>query len=321
MRKGVVWDRGENPLTGELVAWLEEQEESRGWQMEVVTVGGGGGEDSGYEGVGCGAASCNDSDCDDEHKDHNRSNGSDIGERDRYDSDEHEDGTDDEHKDHNRSNDSDSDERDRYDSDEHEDGTDGTDGTDVQAKIKAASARLVSNLPLSLQAAVQQDAEALAAVMLNSCPGLRSKHHLTLQIELIGKNGCSRWHQDSYVGRVLTTYVMKNNTIGTVYFLSRPSVAIPHQHSLSDFGSCQLLRQLLRQLFPLFMLTCPLCFTTPPLSIRLVGPGTWIADDASVRKSSTTPTNSTQMYSKKLMYHAAVTSRQLQFYVDVRVCG
>ena len=36
-------------------------------------------------------------------------------------------------------------------------------------------------------------------------------HYLTgllfLQVEIVGNNACSRWHQDYYIGRALITYV------------------------------------------------------------------------------------------------------------------
>ena len=59
-------------------------------------------------------------------------------------------------------------------------------------EIRAACKRLVAQLPDSLQAAVQDDAEALSALLTGLCP---SSPWLTLAIEILGVYGCARWHQ------------------------------------------------------------------------------------------------------------------------------
>ena len=59
-------------------------------------------------------------------------------------------------------------------------------------EIRAACKRLVAKLPDSLQAAVQDDAEALSALLTGLCP---SSPWLTLVIEILGVYGCARWHQ------------------------------------------------------------------------------------------------------------------------------
>lgn len=83
--------------------------------------------------------------------------------------------------------------------------------TTVANKILAACDRLVASLPLDLAGAgglgfrekVRYDAEALAFMMRRLSP---ESPWLKLQTEIIGRNSCSRWHQDNYVGRVLVTY-------------------------------------------------------------------------------------------------------------------
>jgi hypothetical protein len=72
------------------------------------------------------------------------------------------------------------------------------------AEISRACARLASHAPAGkFREALRSDAEALAALMMECCPGVP---HLTLQIEIVGRNACSRWHQDNYAGRALVTY-------------------------------------------------------------------------------------------------------------------
>jgi hypothetical protein len=78
--------------------------------------------------------------------------------------------------------------------------------------LGAACERLTRSLPLALGAPIKADAEALAAMLLRLC----HHHHqqqqqqnglwLTLQLEIVGKNSCSRWHQDKYLGRSIVTY-------------------------------------------------------------------------------------------------------------------
>lgn len=70
--------------------------------------------------------------------------------------------------------------------------------------VSAACRRLVAKLPKGqLREAVRADAEALSASMMRMCPEVPK---LTLQLEVIGNNRCSRWHQDYYAGRMLITY-------------------------------------------------------------------------------------------------------------------
>jgi len=84
---------------------------------------------------------------------------------------------------------------------------------DAAEKIKAACSRLVSDLPSCARDVVSRDAEALAQMMLRffqseeAASSRKRKHRITMQIEFVGRNRCSRWHQDNYFGRALVTYV------------------------------------------------------------------------------------------------------------------
>ena len=50
---------------------------------------------------------------------------------------------------------------------------------------------------------MRQDAKALCAMIMSLCPRVP---WLTLTTEIVGRNSCSRWHQDNYVGRAIITY-------------------------------------------------------------------------------------------------------------------
>ncbi len=70
--------------------------------------------------------------------------------------------------------------------------------------VNAACKRLVQKLPQgSFRDMVYADAKMFAKSLLDMAPDVP---YLTLQLEVIGKNACSRWHQDYYTGRILTTY-------------------------------------------------------------------------------------------------------------------
>ncbi|KAJ1466744.1 hypothetical protein T484DRAFT_1987687 [Baffinella frigidus] len=73
--------------------------------------------------------------------------------------------------------------------------------------VRAACARVTSALPAgAFRDAMRADAEALSALLLRLvCPDYAP--WLTLQVDIIGHNACSRWHQDNYVGRAMITYV------------------------------------------------------------------------------------------------------------------
>eukprot|EP00756_Hemistasia_phaeocysticola_P036514 Hpha_TRINITY_DN16646_c0_g6::TRINITY_DN16646_c0_g6_i1::g.179535::m.179535 len=69
--------------------------------------------------------------------------------------------------------------------------------------VREACTRLVAKLPAAFREAVRADAEALAALMTRLCP---KASRLVMQLEIVGRNRCARWHQDNYVGRAIITY-------------------------------------------------------------------------------------------------------------------
>ena len=66
-----------------------------------------------------------------------------------------------------------------------------------------ACTRLTAHLPGAFRDAVRSDAEALCTMLLRQCPKAPC---LALNIEIIGANGCGRWHEDNYIGRMIITY-------------------------------------------------------------------------------------------------------------------
>jgi hypothetical protein len=74
----------------------------------------------------------------------------------------------------------------------------------LSADVNTACHRLVQRLPKGLfRESVLTDALALTESITNMCPGVP---FLMLQLEVIGHNRCSRWHQDQYAGRMIITY-------------------------------------------------------------------------------------------------------------------
>ena len=72
-------------------------------------------------------------------------------------------------------------------------------------EIRAACGRVVAGVPEgAFREAMRSDAEALVGTLLRLCP---DSLWLTLQVEIVGKNACTRWHQDQYVCRAIITYV------------------------------------------------------------------------------------------------------------------
>ena len=76
----------------------------------------------------------------------------------------------------------------------------------IGRQIKDASARLVASLPEPFRVDVRQDAEEIGRMMANLCRP-NKKYWLWLKLEIVGKQRCSRWHQDNYIGRAIVTYV------------------------------------------------------------------------------------------------------------------
>ena len=167
INKGIVWDRGTHPLEREMEAWVSEH---RGSVFAKVVSVGADGEEGG--GTACGSSCCHDGD--DQHG-HGHGHGHWHG----------------------------------HDHGHDHDTTEESAAADAVAKIKEACASLVLKLPPSVQDTVREDAVSLAEMMLRFCPehAKDNPYHLTMQIEVVGRNSCSRWHQDNYVGRSLITYV------------------------------------------------------------------------------------------------------------------
>ncbi len=79
------------------------------------------------------------------------------------------------------------------------------DNEDECTDVTAAAKRLVRKLPVSsVTETIESDAAALAAMMLRLCPGQRRR--VTMQVNVLGRNACSRWHQDNVMARALVTY-------------------------------------------------------------------------------------------------------------------
>ncbi|GMH94273.1 hypothetical protein TrST_g13694 [Triparma strigata] len=69
--------------------------------------------------------------------------------------------------------------------------------------VNTLCSKLVSKLPSPLRSALEADALMLCSTLTSLCP---SSPWLTVQLECVGHNNCSRWHQDMYVGRALISY-------------------------------------------------------------------------------------------------------------------
>mmetsp|Transcript_114622 Transcript_114622/g.286514 ORF Transcript_114622/g.286514 Transcript_114622/m.286514 type:complete len:292 (+) Transcript_114622:104-979(+) len=89
----------------------------------------------------------------------------------------------------------------------------GTSPQHFSAELSWKAQRLVSRavalgLPQSLGQQVRLDAEEICSVLVKMLP---DSERFVLKLELMGGNVCSRWHQDTCVGRVIITY----NGVGT----------------------------------------------------------------------------------------------------------
>ena len=77
----------------------------------------------------------------------------------------------------------------------------------LEQHLEDASIRLVSSLPELFREDIRHDAMDIGRFMASTCTKPNKKYALWLKLEIIGKNRCSRWHQDNYVGRTIVTYV------------------------------------------------------------------------------------------------------------------
>jgi hypothetical protein len=70
-----------------------------------------------------------------------------------------------------------------------------------------ACSRLAARLPVAFREVVRGDAEALSTMLLRCCGPTAPSACLTVQLEIVGHNSCTRWHEDKgTVGRMVVTY-------------------------------------------------------------------------------------------------------------------
>jgi hypothetical protein len=70
--------------------------------------------------------------------------------------------------------------------------------------VSDACTQLVADLPSAFREAVRRDAEALALTSVRLCP---DAPWLTLRLEIVQYNACTRWHQDNQTCRSIINYV------------------------------------------------------------------------------------------------------------------
>ena len=83
----------------------------------------------------------------------------------------------------------------------------------LSTQLIAAIDRILSQaqLPKLLSEQIRLDASQIGCTIACLCP---SSKHLTVKLEIFGKNSCSRWHIDHYVGRAIVSYT---GEVGTEY--------------------------------------------------------------------------------------------------------
>ena len=83
----------------------------------------------------------------------------------------------------------------------------------LSSKLIAAIDGILSKaqLPELLSEQIRLDASQIGCTIASLCP---SSKHLTVKLEIFGKNSCSRWHIDHYVGRAIVSYT---GEVGTEY--------------------------------------------------------------------------------------------------------
>lgn len=69
--------------------------------------------------------------------------------------------------------------------------------------IEQVASKVVASLPATIRDVLKEDAYFMAKILRELCP---TAPFLRMSMEVIGKYGCSRWHQDNYVGRMIVTY-------------------------------------------------------------------------------------------------------------------
>ena len=72
-------------------------------------------------------------------------------------------------------------------------------------EVTRACKRLLQKVPKALAEPIERDAKELSKMLVRLCPG-SSTRCLSMQVEVVGRNACQRWHQDRYISRGVVTY-------------------------------------------------------------------------------------------------------------------
>lgn len=80
---------------------------------------------------------------------------------------------------------------------------------DLHAKAEKLVAFAVKGgLPKDSAGKIEEDFKQIGSTLYKMCP---SANHMYLKLDIMGLNGCSRWHRDQYMGRAVVSY----NSCGT----------------------------------------------------------------------------------------------------------
>jgi hypothetical protein len=93
---------------------------------------------------------------------------------------------------------------------------------------RLASLAVQAGLPEDLGSEIEQDFKQIGTVLMKLVPTFKE---VSLTLNIVGENSCSRWHRDHYVGRGVVTY----NSCGTQYVDHRGDLGAgisPHQSKI-----------------------------------------------------------------------------------------
>jgi len=94
---------------------------------------------------------------------------------------------------------------------------------DLPERARRLAALAVQHgLPEDLGSRIQEDFHQIGMVLAELVPAASK---MSLKLEIMGENTCSRWHRDNYVGRAIVTY----NACGTQY-VADDNVNFQHLH-------------------------------------------------------------------------------------------
>jgi len=80
---------------------------------------------------------------------------------------------------------------------------------DLHAQAEKLMAFAVKKgLPKDSASKIEEDFRQIGSTLYKMCP---SANHMYLKLDIMGMNGCSRWHRDQYMGRAVVSY----NSCGT----------------------------------------------------------------------------------------------------------